>query len=238
MNKRTIVYFSILLLFVFLPSCEDGDLEQASEILKQISGKSEITVVLVGDSITGSEYSTSGVSWGSLLKPRLAEIVGTKISLLNSARVDETYDRAIRHIQEDILSYRPDVVFVMLGMYDLQFPNMTLPTFHDITFMFYETLRKQGIFVIALTPPGYRNVMPGDEEYARFHEYCDMISLQARLNHYPVINVAQILRNIQIDDQAAFESLFEDSIHLNAKGREKVAGIVADSVKLIRERVK
>jgi lysophospholipase L1-like esterase len=163
MNKRTVVLFSILLFFIFLPSCEESDLEQASEILKQISGKSEITVVLVGDSITGSEYSTSGGSWGSLLKPRLAEIMGTKISLINSARVDETYDRAIRHMQEDILSFRPDVVFVMLGMNDLQSPNMILSTFHDITFKFYETLRKQGIFVIALTPPGYRNIMPGDE---------------------------------------------------------------------------
>jgi lysophospholipase L1-like esterase len=65
-----------------------------------------------------------------------------------------------------------------------------------------------------------------------------MISLQARLNHFPVINVAQTLRDIQNDDQAAFESLFEDMVHLNAKGREKVAGIIAGSIKLIRERAK
>ncbi len=238
MKKRFAVLFPFILFFTVFPSCEESDLQQASEIIKQISGKSEISVVLVGDSITGSEYAASGATWGSLLKPRLAEIIGTRISLINSARLDETYDRAIRHIQEDILAYRPDVVFVMLGMHDLQIPNMMLPTFGEITFKFYETLRKQGVFVIAVTPPGYRFSRLGDEQYARFHEYCDMISLQARLNHYPVINVAKTLREIQDNDPAAFDSLFEDAVHLNTKGKETVANIVADTIRRIKERAK
>jgi hypothetical protein len=112
------IFFPALICFAVLFSCWKSDYSRISDTFSLLKGKREVTVVMVGDSIAEMTAPGAGDTFASRLKPKLAEFLDTRISLINSSRPNQTYDQARRFYQEDILSFRPDVVFVMLGLVD------------------------------------------------------------------------------------------------------------------------
>ena len=228
----------ILVLSMTLFTCEKSDYRRMAETFAAMKEKEEATVVLIGDSLSGMEYTPSGTSWGYFLKSRLAEFLGIRISFINSSRPDETFSRAIRHMQEDIYSFRPDVVIVMLGMNDSTVPDLTADGFRFIAEKFFSMLRNEGMFVVVLTSTGYRDASPGDESYASIREFNSTLSLQARLQHFPVIDVARMMDELRSKEPETYRSLFVDTVHLNEKGQQLVAGFVCDSIRTMVEREK
>jgi lysophospholipase L1-like esterase len=228
----------ILVLSMMFLACEKSDNRRMAETFAAMKAKGEATVVLIGDSLSGAEFTASGTSWGFFLKSRLAEMLGIRISFINSSRPDETFNRAIRHLQEDVFSFRPDAVIVMLGMNDTAEPNLDIDGFRFITERFFSMLRNEGVFAVVLTTTGYRDVFPGEESYELLREFNDTLSLQARLQHFPVIDLAQIMDELRSKEPERYRSLFVDTVHLNEKGQEFVAEIVCDTIRVIVEREK
>jgi lysophospholipase L1-like esterase len=227
----------VLLLSASL-SCEQSDTRRMAERFGAMKGKSEITVVLVGDTISDPNSSMTGSSWGRLLKALLADYMGSRISLINSIQPDLTFHNALRHMQEDIISYRPDVVIVMLGSNDAASPELSSEAFKNITEAFFAALRKEDILTLVVTSTGYRDAAPGDGKSEELYDFNKIVSLQARMQHCPVIDAAGMMDDLLKKDPDTYRSLFVDPMHLSEKGKERLAEFVFDSIRKVTDKGK
>ena len=222
----------IFLAFTML-SCEESDIRISAEYLDGLKTKQEITVVFVGDSITGGDYSVSGLSLGKRLKPCLAELLGTRISMIETGDPLETFDHARRRLDEDVFYFRPDVVFVMLGMNDFSHPNFDETLFEKIAADFFAAMKKRVFLAVAVTPAGYRDAFSGKDDFALMQSFNETLSLQAGLNHFPVIDLAGRMNELHERTPGLVDSLFADTVHLNDRGQDFAAGFICDSIRSI-----
>ena len=163
-------------------SCQSE--EMIREHFQTLIGRDEVTIVVFGDSISGGRgFSESGTSYASYMKPMMQDLLGSRVSMINSCKRDDTFRVAVRRIQEDIFSFRPDVVFVMLGFTDASTRGLTTRIYKEQVGDFLELLQKRNIFVIVLTTTGIRDIQSGgDYGYERIKEFNKITSYTAALN--------------------------------------------------------
>lgn len=232
------MFFPSLVLLLLCVSCMKEDYGQIIQAFSRIKGKQEVSVVLVGDSVSGVEGSETGASYGTFLKQKLASYLGARISVVNSSHADETFDRAIRHLPEDVFSFRPDMTLIMLGMTDANEKGVYLQFFKDVASSYFSQIQNAGTFAIVLTTTGYSDLKPGDTAFDRLRDFNDTITFQAKLNHIPVIDVAAHMEKLRQNKPEEYRAMFRDRIHLNDQGLEYVADFVFQTIRSTVERVK
>ncbi|MFA6470488.1 MAG: SGNH/GDSL hydrolase family protein [Candidatus Latescibacterota bacterium] len=229
--KFHMLHFPFLLLCVLVLSCLNEDYLKFQNTFKSLKGKKEISVVIVGDSISGQENSVTGSSYGTFLKPKLEKLLNTRVSMINSSRPEDTVDKVSRRIQEDIQSFRPDVVFIMLGMVDSTLPQLLEQDYEGIAGNYFKKLEREGIFAVVVTSTGYRDWVSGnDERRIRLREFNDITMYRATMAHLPVLDLGEhidVLRRTKPDE---YRSLFQDDIHLSEKGQMFVADYLYNQI--------
>ena len=221
-------YFICGVLVLF--SCQSDELFR--DHFQSLKGREEVTLVVFGDSISGGRgFSETGTSYGSFMKPMFADLLDCRISMLHSCKKDDTYRTAIRRIQEDILSFRPDVVFVMLGFVDASTRGLIKPIFKRQVSDFLEMLQERNVFVIVLTTPGFRDIQSGgDTGYDRIKEFNKMIAYTAALYNYPSIDVFAHFEKVWKTGKEEYRSMFSDPVHLNEKGQKYAAEYIVKRI--------
>jgi len=181
-----------------------------------------------GDSISGSGVlSGIGASYGSFLKPMFGELFKRRISLINSSRPDESYRFAHRRIQADILSFRPDITFVMLGIVDAFTPRILQSTHKENMNKFYSILKESRTFVIVLTTTGLKDFMiNNDPRVQMLDEFNEIVRDYARYYHYPLIDVARYMENLRLSKPDEYRSLFSGPFMFNEKGNKYIADYI------------
>ncbi len=224
--KRWTETFLFITSFVLLFSCLTTK-KMLQMHFQSLRNKDEIIVVIFGDSISGGRFSGGSASYGSLLKPKLRDLFKSRISMLISSRPYESYETGYRNIQADILSYRPDIVFVMLGSVDT-FNRPGLSSTHKENINnFYSILKESGLFVIVLTTPGFRDFKSENDKNAeRLEEFNNIVGNVARYYHYPLIDVARYLNDVRLTNPDEYHSLFSDSFTFNEKGMQYIADYI------------
>lgn len=225
--KACCLICSMLVLF----SCYANELIR--EHFNTLQNRKEVTIVIFGDSISGGRgFSRTGTSYGSYMKPMFEEMLNCKVSMINSSKADDTFKTGIRRVQEDIFSFKPDVVFVMLGFVDSSTRGLIQPVFQQQVKDFFKMLQDRNIFVVALTTPGFRDIQSGsDTAYKRLKEFNEIITYSAALYHYPSIDILSHLEKLWLTDPVEYKSLFIDTIHLNEKGQKYIADYIVNRIK-------
>ena len=225
--KACCIICSMLVLF----SCYTNELLR--EHFKTLKNRKEVTVVVFGDSISGGRgFSVTGTSYGSFMKPMFEEMLNCKVSMINSSKADDTYKLGIRRIQEDIFSYRPDVVFIMLGFVDSSTRGLIQPVFKEQVNDFLDMLQEQELFAVVLTPPGFRDIQSDDDPaIQRLKEFNEIIAYGAALHHYPSIDVLSYMEKLWLMNPEEYKSMFVDTVHLNEKGQKYVADFIVNKIK-------
>lgn len=229
--KFYMLRFSFLLLCMLVLSCLNDDYLKFQNTFKSLKGKKEVSIVIVGDSISSPEYSATGSTYGTFLKPKLEKLLNARVSMINSSRPDDTVDRVSHRIQEDIQSFRPDVVFIMLGMEDSNQPQLLEQTYEEIAGNFFKVLERDGLFAVVLSSTGYRDWFAGnDERRIRLREFNEITMFRANLSHLPVIDLADHMDQLRRSKPDDYRSMFQDDIHLNEKGQMYVADFIYDQI--------
>ncbi|MCE5250333.1 SGNH/GDSL hydrolase family protein [bacterium] len=212
-------------------SCQ-GSRALIREKFETLRNRQEITVVVFGDSISGGRwFSETGTSYASFMKPMMEDVLGCKVSMINSSVADDTYKNAIRRIQEDILSFRPDVVFVMLGFVDSTTSGLYQQVFKKQVEDFMKNLQEHKIFAVILTSTGFRDIEnTKDFRYMRLKEFNDIVTYAAALYHYPSIDVCAHMEKVFKTKPDEYRSMFSDPVHLNEKGQIFVAEYIMKSI--------
>ena len=220
----------ILLLFLLL-SCQRSA-KLIREKFLSLKDKDEIVAVVFGDSISGGRgFSETGSSYGSFLKPMMTDYFGKKISVLHSCKAGDTYKTGIRRIEEDIVSFRPDVVFIMLGLTDSITRGLFLQVFKEQVNDFLKNMQDYEAFVIILTTTGFQEIdYMEDYRYKRLKEFNDIIKYSAAYHHFPVIDVSLCMENLWKKEPEVYKSMFTDLIHLNETGQKYVADYIMKTI--------
>ena len=225
--KLSFIRIIVLSFFVVFFSCFT-----TKKILLQhfmsLKSKDDIVVVIFGDSISGGEGSSyTSASYGKFLKPMLGDLFKSRISLINSCRQYESYRFAHRRIQEDILSYRPDIVFIMLGFVDAFTPGTLQKTHVKNIKKFYSILKKSETFVIILTVNGPRDLkLKNDQRVNILQNFNDILRDYSLYFQFPLIDVARYMENLRFSKPDEYRSLFSDNILLNEKGKKYIAHFI------------
>jgi len=226
---RRITITLILLLFF---SCIPAN-ELVREKFRILKSQEEVTIILYGDSIScGWGISKTGTSYGDFLKPLFEEYLDARISMINSSKQGESFRTAKKRVQEDIIAYRPDVVFIMLGAVDVNMLGSSSTSYRANVEEFFNILKENKLFVIVLTTTGYKHFFPGlDIRFDRLDEFNENTLWAAGHHGFPVIDVAGYmsrLRNLKPDK---YRSMFIDEIHLNREGQKYVAEYIFKKIK-------
>ena len=202
------------------------------EIFLELKDKDEIIAVVFGDSISGGRgFSETGTSYGSFLKPMMADYFGKKISMVHTCKAGDTYKTGIRRVEEDIVSFRPDVVFIMLGLSDSITQGLFQTVFKNQVDDFLKTMQEYKIYVIVLTTTGFQEISyMEDFRYIRLKEFNDIIKYSAAYHHFPVIDVGLYMEKLWKKEPEVYKSMFTDLIHLNETGQKYVADYIMKTI--------
>lgn len=230
--KHTMLCLSFLLICLAVFSCFNDDYLRFQSAFRSFEGKKDVTVVIVGDSMSSPEYSTTGTTYATFLKPKLEKLLGARVSMINSARPGDTIDKISRRIQEDIQSYRPDVVFVMLGMDDSTLPNMYEMNYEEAVGNYFKVLDKEGLFTVVLSSTGYCDKLSENGDLStRLGEFTEITIYRANAAHLPVIDLADHMEKLKKAKPDEYISMFQDDTRLNEKGQAYVADFIYDQVR-------
>ena len=221
----------IFLIGIIFFSCRESA-QLICEKFEALHRRAEVTFVVFGDSVSGGRsYSVTGTSYGSFMKPMLEELLGSRVSMINSCEEGRTFKTSIRRVQEDILSFRPDVVFLMLGLEDSLQRGLYENVFKDQVDDLLKLLQERAQFVIVLTPVGYRDIKGKDDpRYQRLKEFDDIIAYSTAYHHFPFLDVRMHMENILKSDPEEYKTMFSDPIHLSEKGQKAVADFIMERV--------
>lgn len=216
-----------LLAMALVLSCA-GPVPLIRSHIATLAEKDELVIVMYGDELSGGDTSFDRAnSWAGMLKPRFVELFGKRISFINSSRMYESFQTAQRRMEEDILSYRPDIVLVMLGRVDAFSMDMPLRTHESNVEEFLGELKKRNKFVVLITSPGLMSFPAADDETLdMFDRFIQTTSDGARMYRFPVIDVAGRMERLLRRDPVRYMSLFADNSTLNLEGKEYVGDIV------------
>ena len=230
--KRKMFGLSVLIFCLLFFSCVSADYLKFQNKVKSLEGKKEVTIVIFGDTISSAENSVTGSTYASFLKPKLEKLLNTRISMINSSKPEETVEKATHRIQEDIQSFRPDVVFIMRGMVDANQPGLYEQEYEDIVANFFRMLQREEVFAVVLSSTGYRDwVTDNDDPLVRIREFNDITLFQANLAHIPTIDLAAYMEKLRRTKPDEYRSMFQDNFLLNEKGQMYVADFLCDQVR-------
>jgi lysophospholipase L1-like esterase len=234
--KRNSAWISIFLSLLFFFSCKNEDYLAFTNKVKSLAGKKEVTIVIFGDTVSSTESSFTGSTYASFLKPKLEKLLNTRISLINSSKPEETVEKATRRIQEDVQSYRPDIVFIMLGMEDANQPGLYEQVYEENAANLFRILKREEVFAVVLSSPGYRDWATDDDDpLVRLREFNDITLFQASLAHLPAIDLAAYMNKLRKTKPDEYRSMFQDNFRLNEKGQNYVADFLCEQVRLALE---
>lgn len=227
---------ALLLCICSITGCAIG-VKELRQHLHAISDKDEVVVVIYGDNLSKrGNIGDPASSWGESIKPRLAELFNAKISMINTSSRDNTFQYGYRNIQEDVLSFRPDIIFVMLGTLDAYSPGFLDTTVKKNLDRFFSELVNDYGKIIVITPPGlgfYRDV--NDERKYRLDDYNELLRESAQYYQCVVFNLAYDMERLLAANPEEYRSLFSGPDELSPKGNDYVASFVYRKLKGIME---
>jgi len=213
-------------LVLFFSSCAQRRLIR--ERFRNLEGKEEIVVVIIGNSFYETRWKAETDSYlRNYLKQELGRIFTGRLSIINSSRPDDTVHSLRLRVQADVLSYRPDLVFLMIGLFDSNTTAMSTTTYREQIKELFGVLKKHDVFVIVLSAVGFRDATSiYDSRMERLEEFNEVTVWEAGHHGFPVIDVAGYVERLRLTDTEEYQSLFKDNMRLNEKGQKFVIDYV------------
>lgn len=195
------------------------------EHLQSRPSTENLSVVIVGDQLSLAS-ATDGTSWWGDLKPMLADYFDATVTIVDVSREGMTFSRATRYTDEDILSFRPDLVFVMLGAEDALRGGVSMADHKRYMDSFMKNLETNGVMAVFVSAPGVGDLEPGDFRLQILDGYNDSLENTASYYFFPYFDLTYEVRGILYSDVDRFHNLFISALELSPEGKQFVADFV------------
>jgi acyl-CoA thioesterase-1 len=193
------------------------------------SGDKTVKIVCFGDSITGVYYHTGGQrAWCDMLGLALMRAYPkAKVEMINAGKSGHTTADALKRIDKDVLSKKPDLVVVMFGMNDI----VRVPAwdYGDNLRQIVKLIRAAGAEAVLCTSSP---IVTDDDTRtaALLAEYSNFLFRTAADLHVPVVDNQRIFREIRASDEHTLIALMSDTFHPNMHGHMRMAEAMASTI--------
>ncbi len=203
-----------------------------SQRLQALQDAETVTVVVYSAELAGSSWlGGSDTSFNTFLRDSLQDLFGCPVAIINNSDPDATYASAISHFDELFGSYRPDIVFVLLGTCDVMTTGLSMEGHREHAEQLFRMFHESGIFVVALTGIGFQSFEEGyDRRLDRLNEFNEITVWKAG-SYFPIIDTGQYCERLRTTAPDAYRNLFSNDYVLNDEGKRYVFEYVLDRLR-------
>lgn len=176
-------------------------------------------IVCLGDSIT---YGYDGETKKQVSSPypkHLANLLGPNYEVINSGNVGWQARQTVKHLDELVFNYEPDICILMLGINDSRGSRQGLmvskKNYYKNMQKIIDEIRSRKITLILLTPTPIKFLRG-----KKFQQYA--IDLAEKNDLLYLDLYGKIYHQLKLDDQQ-LEAIIADNVHLNQEYYLKLA---------------
>ena len=218
-----------ILLALNAPLClADGGSTMHLRITDKLKASTPVRLVGFGDSITGVYYHTGGRrAWPEMLGLALGQLYPhAKIEASNAGQSGDNTVGALKRLDREVLSRKPDLVVVMFGMNDVV---AVAPELYEANLrQIVERCRTGGAEVILGTPNAI--IADGTRPPDKLAEYAAIVRKVGEERGAPVVDCHAAFEVVRRRDPVAFMKLMSDAIHPNMSGHKLFAEMIAEVI--------
>ena len=184
-----------------------------------------LTIVCMGDSVTGIYYHTGGRQaypeiLSSALRKRFAQ---SDLDIINGGISGQSTTDGFGRLENDVLRHRPQLVTIMFGINDME--HMSIDKYRANLAELAARCRAIGAEVLFCTPNSFED----NERFARskLKPYLDGMYTVGKQEGIPVCDVFAAYEVVRERDPDAFSLLLSDAVHPNLDGHKLTASVIA-----------
>jgi len=202
-----------------LDKLESNFAASAPPVLRAL--EKDMTIVCLGDSVTGVYYHTGGRrAYPEMLELALKEVApDADVRVINAGISGHTTNEGLARLESDVLKHHPTLVTISFGLNDMT--RVSPDQFRNNLEVLIDRCRAQQSLVVLCTPNAV--IDTAGRPITKLLEYCDMIRAVGRNRMVPVCD--QYLAGERLRSRApwTWRLTMSDEIHPNMDGHKRMA---------------
>ena len=205
--------------FVFAQVLAAGTASAAKPLLD--FGAKPLTIVCLGDSVTGVYYHTGGRrAYPEMLEVAIKQAIpNANVKVINAGISGHSTDNGLKRLDSDVLMHKPDLVTISFGLNDMT--RMSEEQFGKNLETLVARCRDSKAQVVLCTPNSV--ITTGGRPIEKLKRYCDVIHQTAQSLKVPVCDQFAAGEAFRAKDAWAFRCILSDEIHPNMDGHKLMA---------------
>lgn len=184
-------------------------------------GAKPMTIVCLGDSVTGVYYHTGGRrAYPEMLEIAIKKAVPTAdVKVINAGISGHSTDHGLARLDRDVLMHKPGLVTISFGLNDLT--RLSEEQYRQNLETLVTRCRDAKAQVVLCTPNSV--ITTGGRPIEKLKRYCDVIHSVGQSLNVPVCDQFAAGESLRSKDAWAFRCLLSDEIHPNMAGHKRMA---------------
>lgn len=184
-------------------------------------GAKPVTIVCLGDSVTGVYYHTGGRrAYPEMLEVAIKQAIpNSNVKVMNAGISGHTTENGLTRLERDVLMHKPDLVTISFGLNDMT--RLSEEQFGKNLETLIARCRAAKAQVVLCTPNSV--ITTGGRPIEKLRRYCEVMHATARSLDVPVCDQFAAGESLRTKDAWAFRRILSDEIHPNMDGHKRMA---------------
>ena len=180
-----------------------------------------VTIVCLGDSVTGVYYHTGGRrAYPEMLEVAIKQAIpNANVKVINAGISGHTTENGLARLDRDVLKHKPDLITISFGLNDMS--RMSEEQYGKNLETLIARCRDAKAQVVLCTPNSI--ITTGGRPIEKLKRYCDVIHKTAQSLKVPVCDQFAAGEAFRAKDAWAFRCILSDEIHPNMDGHKLMA---------------
>lgn len=196
---------------------------EAASSLKPVLefGDRPLTIVCLGDSVTGVYYHTGGRrAYPEMLEVAIRQAVPkAHVMVINAGISGHSTTEGLARLDRDVLMHKPDLVTISFGLNDMG--RLSEDQYRTNLETLVARIREAKARVLLCTPNSV--ITTAGRPIEKLKRYCDVIHAIAKSLQLPVCDQFAAGESLRAKDAWAFRCTLSDEIHPNMDGHKRMA---------------
>jgi lysophospholipase L1-like esterase len=184
-------------------------------------GSSPVTIVCLGDSVTGVYYHTGGRrAYPEMLELAIRQALPqAQVKVINAGISGHATTQGLARLDRDVLQHKPDLVTISFGLNDMT--RLSEEQFETNLKTLVVRCREAKAQVVLCTPNAV--ITTSGRPVEKLVGYCDRIRELGRTLRVPVCDQFAVGESLRAKDAWAWRLTMSDEIHPNMDGHKRMA---------------